>query len=277
MPTKPVHKPAGIPEGGQFAATAHSDEVPSLAAKPVRPAETLRRLRGHNFYPSAREMEKWPPIYTNDSIDLPDQPIVAHYFQGGADWWVTEYDPERNQVFGFAQLAGHGRGEWGYSSLTEIEQLRGQFGLPIERELDFKPGTLAKECIPQYVAEEAERKAEEEANAASSAALAAAAEKSAGQAAAEPVVEDDDERDFDWPEDEGDPLSPEDRAQWDSHHRFAYNYAASVLGTKGFESRDQAERFAGFAANAYMDSGWDGMMDIHGVVDDWHAQEYPNG
>jgi hypothetical protein len=37
------------------------------------------------------------------------------------------------------------------------------------------------------------------------------------------------------------------------------------------------DRFADFAANAYQASGWNGMMDIHGVVDDGHAQEIPNG
>lgn len=263
MTITPARQPEGIPIGGQFAATAHSDEVPALAAKPARPVETLRRIRGHNFYPSAKEMAKWPAIYTNDEIDLPDQPIVAHYFQGGADWWVTEYDPARNEVFGFAQLAGHGRGEWGYSSLTEIEQLRGQFGLPIERELDFKPGTLAKECIPQYVAEERERKE------------AAAAEQLAALIGDDPGT-DEDNHEYEWPDDT-DPMSPEDRKQWDAHHRFAYDFAAPLIGTKAFEDRDMAERFAGFAANAYQASGWDGMMDIHGVVDDWHAQEFPNG
>lgn len=264
MTTTQARQPEGTPTGGQFAATLHSDEVPTLTTAPARPAETQRRIRGHNFYPSAKEMAKWPPIYTNDGTPLPEQPIVAHYFQGGHDWWVTEYDPATNEVFGFVTLAGHGRGEWGYSSLTEIEALRGQYGLPIERELDFKRGTLAKDCIPQYVAEEAERKKAEDA-----AQLAALVGEAAG--------EDDGRFDFEWPEDEGDPMSPEDRAQWDFHHRFAYDYGSTVLGTKGFEDRDTVERFAGFAANAYQASGWDGMMDIHGVVDDWHAQEFPNG
>lgn len=261
MTITPARQPEGIPVGGQFAATAHSDEVPALAAKPARPGETLRRLRGHNFYPSAASMAKWPAIYTNDEIDLPDQPIVAHYFQGGADWWVTEYDPENNEVFGFAQLAGHGRGEWGYSSLTEIEKLRGRFGLPIERELDFKPGIPAKECIPQYVAEESERKE------------AAQAQKLAERAA---ELETGWDLPDEWPDDT-DPMSPEDRKLWDGFHRHAYNYAHDVLGVTGFEDRDTIERFAVFAANAYQENDWNGEMDIHGVVDDWMAQEHPLG
>jgi hypothetical protein len=276
MTTTQARQPEGIPVGGQFAATAHSDEVPALEAKPARPAETLRRLRGHNFYPSAAVMAKWPPIYTNDEIDLPDQPIVAHYFQGGADWWVTEYDPRTNEVFGFAQLAGHGRGEWGYSSLTEIEQLRGQFGLPIERELDFTPGTLAKECIPQYIAEDRERKEAEQAQQL----VDRAAKLETGwdlpdNETMDEVTEDRD-LEYEWPDDT-DPMSPDDRKLWDGFHRHAYNYAHEILGVTGFEDRDTIERFAVFAANAYQEADWNGMMDIHGVVDDWMAQERPLG
>ena len=37
------------------------------------------------------------------------------------------------------------------------------------------------------------------------------------------------------------------------------------------------ERFAGFVANAYQAADWNGEMDIHGVVDDWMAQERPLG
>lgn len=280
-----ARQPEGIPVGGQFAATAHSDTVPALAAEPARPAETLRRLRGHNFYPSAAAMAKWPAIYTNDEIALPEQPIVAHYFQGGHDWWVTEYDPQRNEVFGFAQLAGHGRGEWGYSSLTEIEQLRGQFGLPIERELDFKPGTLAKECIPQYIAEEAERQEAAQAQLLADRAAEVetgwdipddqAADKLAALIGTDPGTEED-RLEYEWPDDT-DPMSPEDRKLWDGFHRHAYDYAHDILGVTGFEDRDTIERFAVFAANAYQEADWNGMMDLHGVVDDWMAQERPLG
>lgn len=91
-------------------------------------------------------------------------------------------------------------------------------------------------------------------------------------------VDPDDRVDFGWdgPDDE-DPMSPEDRKLWDGFHRHAYNYGTDVLGVTGFEDRDTVERFAGFAANAYQKAGWDGMMDIHGVVDDWMAQERPLG
>lgn len=254
MTLTPDRQPAGIPTGGQFAATTHAE--PDTALSAPRPVETQRNRRGHDFYPPAEQMAVWPKLYATEDIAPADKPVMAHYFQGGADWYVTEYDPMENEAFGYADL-GLGHGEWGYIPLGDVEELRGQFGLPIERDLDFVQGTPAKDCIPRYKAE-------------------AAAEAAAAEAA--PDTDSGDRTDFGWDgPDEPDPLSPEDRKLWDGFHRHAYDYGHSVLGVTGFEDRDTVERFAGFAANAYQEAGWDGMMDIHGVVDDWMAQERPLG
>jgi hypothetical protein len=253
-------QPQGIPVGGQFAPTAHGEPDVALAAPvPARPVETQHRRRGHDFYPPAEEMAAWPELYATDGDGpIGDKPIQAHYFQGGMDWYIAEYDPKENEAFGYADL-GMGGGEWGYIPLGDVEELRGQMGLPIERDLDFKPGTPAKECIDRYKAEAASDAAEAEAEA---------------TLAADP----DNRVDFGWDgPDEPSPLSPEDQKKWDEHHRFAYNYGSQVLGVTGFEDRDTVERFAGFAADAYKESGWNGVMDIHGVVDDWMQQERPLG
>ena len=57
-------------------------------------------------------------------------------------WYLTEYDPEERLAFGL--VIGHER-ELGYFSFTELEQLRGPMGLPVERDLQFKPTPLS-EC-----------------------------------------------------------------------------------------------------------------------------------
>jgi hypothetical protein len=264
-----ARQPAGVPVGGQFAATAHAEpDVALTTAAVARPTEKLRALRGHDFYPPAEEMAKWPKFYSTEDVPVADKPVHAHYFQGGMDWYITEYDPKENEAFGYVDL-GLGHPEWGYIPLGDVEELRGQMGLPIERDLDFEPGTMAKECIPRYKAD-----------------AAAAGDKAAIEDLQNQAVDailrdmdDDDERDeprWDGP-DEPDPLSPEDRKQWDDMHRFSYNYGHSVLGVTGFETRDKVERFAGFAANAYMEADWNLNMDIHCVVDDWMAQEHPLG
>ncbi|MDQ0769572.1 hypothetical protein QF031_002321 [Pseudarthrobacter defluvii] len=70
------------------------------------------------------------------------------------DRYIAEYDPKENEAFGYSDL-GLGHGEWGYIPIGDVEELRGQFGLPIECDLDFKPGTPAKECIPRHIADDA--------------------------------------------------------------------------------------------------------------------------
>lgn len=256
MTENTTRQPQGIPAGGQFAPNAHAEpEVALPAPTPARPAETQRKRRGHDFYPPAEEMASWPELYATDNDGpIGDKPIQAHYFQGGMDWYVAEYDPKENEAFGYSDL-GTGHPGWGYIPLGEVEELRGQFGRPIERDLDFKPGTPAKECIAKYKAKAAETDGTEAA-----------------------LTDPEDRMDFGWDgPDEPSPLSPEDQELYSQYHRFSYDFGHSVLGVSGFEDRDTVERFAGFAANAYKESGWNGMMDIHGVVDDWMAQEHPLG
>jgi hypothetical protein len=261
-------QPQGIPAGGQFAPTTHAEPDVALPAPvPTRPAETQRNRRGHDFYPPAEEMAAWPELYATDGDGpIGDKPIQAHYFQGSMDWYVAEYDPVTTRMFGYTDL-GMGGGEWGYTMLDDVEKLRGQMGFPIERDLDFKPGTPAKECIDKYEAEaEAKKKADDD-----------AADKLAALIGNDPG-EEDDRHDIEWPDDE-DPMSPEDRKLWDGFHRHAFNYAhdRGLLGCTGFEDRDTIERFAVFAANEYQEADWDGMKDMSGVVESWMAQERPLG
>ena len=68
--------------------------------------------------------------------DIPDPIVVAHYFDptGSADWFATAYYPEDNVIFGWAEVVP-GCGEWGYSSIDELQSVKGPFGLGIERDL----------------------------------------------------------------------------------------------------------------------------------------------
>jgi hypothetical protein len=278
MPAKPDHKPAG-PGGGQFTYPERPEATVALDAAP-RPVETQRERRGHDFYPPAEEMTAWPTLYaTENDGPIGDKPIQAHYFQGGIDFYVAEYDPKEKEAFGYSDL-GLGHPEWGYMQLDDIEELRGQFGRPIERDLDFKPGTPAKECIPRYIADAAAEGDKAAIWTLQDQAVEAMVRDLAEEAEAEATLaaDPDDHIDFGWDgPDEPDPLSPEDRKLWDGFHRHAYDYGHSVLGVTGFEDRDTVERFAGFAANTYQANDWNGEMDIHGVVDDWMAQERPLG
>jgi hypothetical protein len=53
-------------------------------------------------------------------------------------WYITEGSPEDDDFIFFCYVIGQER-EWGYSSLNELESIRGPGGLTIERDLHFNP------------------------------------------------------------------------------------------------------------------------------------------
>ena len=64
--------------------------------------------------------------------------IITKFFDpvGSGTWYVSEYDPSTKTCFGY--VTGLGHNEWGYFSLTELEELERPFGLSIERDIHFK-------------------------------------------------------------------------------------------------------------------------------------------
>lgn len=56
-------------------------------------------------------------------------------------WFVTEFDSEQRLCFG---LVNGLESELGYFSLDELEEARGPLGLPIERDLSWKPTPLSQ-------------------------------------------------------------------------------------------------------------------------------------
>ena len=67
-------------------------------------------------------------------------PVVKLFTpDAGCTWLLTELDPEYNDLaFGLCDL-GMGCPELGYVSLSELTAVRGKLGLPIERDLGFRP------------------------------------------------------------------------------------------------------------------------------------------
>jgi hypothetical protein len=81
-----------------------------------------------------------PPLYAQDGLAL-DAVVHAKIF---APWgrlaiFVLEWDGG-DTLFTWCDL-GFG-GEYGYSSLSELEAVSGKFGLPLERDLYFEPKPL---------------------------------------------------------------------------------------------------------------------------------------
>jgi len=89
-----------------------------------------------------KELEKrFGDIGSQETIK--DPIIIAKFFDptGSWTWYATEYNPEEKLFFGIV----HGfEKELGYFSLDELEQLRGKFGLGIERDLHFQEKLLSE-------------------------------------------------------------------------------------------------------------------------------------
>jgi len=69
-----------------------------------------------------------------------DPLIIAKFFNptGAGTWYATEYNPKDKTFYGYVSIFGDWNDEWGYFSLTELESLKGPFGLGIERDLYFQ-------------------------------------------------------------------------------------------------------------------------------------------
>ncbi|WP_398467068.1 DUF2958 domain-containing protein [Tardiphaga sp.] len=78
------------------------------------------------------------------------QPVVKLFTpDGSATWLLTECDADQPDVlFGLADL-GFGCPELGFMSLSEILQVRGSLGLPVERDMHF----VADKPLSAYAAE----------------------------------------------------------------------------------------------------------------------------
>ena len=89
--------------------------------------------------------KKLPPLYSQDGKGGKAIAYVKFFTpDSGFTFWATEYDGE-DTFFGLVD--GHFK-ELGYFSLSELESVNGPMGLPIERDLYWKPKTL-EEIAPE--------------------------------------------------------------------------------------------------------------------------------
>ena len=98
----------------------------------------------------ANGRQQQPVRGTHGEIDF--VPVVKLFTpDAGVTWLLTEIDPEDPDVaFGLCGL-GVGFPELGTVSLAELATVRGRFGLPVERDLHFRPN----KTLSEYAAEAA--------------------------------------------------------------------------------------------------------------------------
>ncbi|MFZ4438055.1 MAG: DUF2958 domain-containing protein [Syntrophales bacterium] len=74
--------------------------------------------------PSKERLAGIPKLYETEDTPLMDKLIHLHFFIGGSDWYIAEYDG--NDLFwGFVCLNGDlQNAEWGYISYKELQDIR---------------------------------------------------------------------------------------------------------------------------------------------------------
>ena len=120
--------------------------------------EKNNEIRGMKLLTKALR-KQLPPLYAQDGKGG-KAVVYVKYFTPSSNWtWLaTEGEPvldeSQNEVdykF-FGLVFGHER-ELGYFLLSELEEVRGPMGLPIERDLYFQPKTL-EEIAPEMFRKE---------------------------------------------------------------------------------------------------------------------------
>ena len=91
---------------------------------------------------------KLPPLGSTDRLPHDEITVQTKFFTPDSSWswYATEFDGN-DTLFGL--VIGF-EIEMGYFSLSELESARGPWGLPIERDLWFKPTPLSQ--LPEYPA-----------------------------------------------------------------------------------------------------------------------------
>jgi hypothetical protein len=121
----------------------------TIAVERAKQVVANDKIRGMKLLPKEIR-EKLPPLYAQDGKG--GKAIVyAKFFTPSAQWswYITEGEPVLDDSnleidFRFFGLVDGHEKELGYFLLSELEEVRGPRGLPMERDLYFQPQTLAE-------------------------------------------------------------------------------------------------------------------------------------
>lgn len=87
-------------------------------------------------------LKKLPKLGAQDKKGM-DAIVHVKFFTPDANWtwYATEYDPNTETFFG---LVDGFEKELGYFTLADLQDVRGNLGLPVERDLYFSPRKLSE-------------------------------------------------------------------------------------------------------------------------------------
>ena len=85
-------------------------------------------------------LKKLPALYTQEAHENPKAEMVFYVKLFTPDsnwtWFIAEYDPEKEIAWGYVMGLEN---EYGTIDIKELKEVRGPFGLPIERDISFDP------------------------------------------------------------------------------------------------------------------------------------------
>ena len=86
--------------------------------------------------PTKERLAKIPKLYETENIPLCKKMIYLHFFLGGCDWYIAEYDG-KDTFWGFAILNNDlHMAEWGYISFCELKSIKVHGWIEVDCELD---------------------------------------------------------------------------------------------------------------------------------------------
>jgi len=86
--------------------------------------------------PTKERLAKIPKLYETEHTPLKDKIVYLHFFIGGCDWYIAEFDG-KDLFFGFAVLNNDlEMAEWGYVSFSELKSIKVQGWLEVDCELE---------------------------------------------------------------------------------------------------------------------------------------------
>lgn len=82
-----------------------------------------------------------PPLNSTEDIPIPERVVHCKFFDPSSSYtlYVLEGETEGDDFTFFGYVTGLVEDELGYTSLRELESVRGRFGLGIERDLYWTP------------------------------------------------------------------------------------------------------------------------------------------
>ena len=118
--------------------------------------------------PTKEQLAKIPKLYETENVSLREKLIYLHFFIGGCDWFVAEFDERENLFWGYAILNNDlEMAEWGYLSLEELKSIKIPPGFEIDCDLYWevrKASEIEKIRMGNHWSDEEEPKGKEKAD-----------------------------------------------------------------------------------------------------------------